>query len=275
MRKQIGIVLILPVLVASLAGSASAFTLRVAPQIKSDIAMKTADSSRLPPTRTLLSTGDEYSGVTTSKSKTVAVVYSLLLPGLGHYYVGDRNRAKLFFAVEGVIWTNFIVFMVQGYLREEGYKDFAQDFAGISGGDHSDDYYSIIGEYDSWVQYEEAIKSDGRLELYPDVDTETLENYFANNRVSDYEPWVWKSEDIRRDFRHRRSASRRSYRRALYAFAAALLNRTASAFFAIGAAKDAGRDPGAGENSYRVEFGAPWQSASDGFQTGLSIVKTF
>jgi hypothetical protein len=209
------------------------------------------------------------------KSKSRAVLYSLLLPGLGHNYVGDRKGAAAFLAVEAATWTSFIVFEVQGYLREESYEDRAQVFAGISGGGHSDDYYGIIAEYDSWMEYEKDVKSEGRFALYPDAGAAELEEYFIENRVSDYEPWVWKSADDRRDFRSLRSDSKLSYRRGLYAVAVAAANRVASAFFALKATNDANRALEERRIGYRLEFGPPVPHPGAGPQTGVSLIGTF
>ncbi|MEJ2719590.1 MAG: hypothetical protein P8181_00435 [bacterium] len=250
--------------IAAAAGDVGAQSLRTAPAVTSG---GEPAGFQIPDNPAFLQTAEPR-----EKSGKRAFVYSLLLPGLGQWYAGDKAQARLFFAVEGTIWASFAVFMIQGYIREEDYKEFAQVFAGVSSTDHSDDYYSVIGEYNSWIPYEESVKSEGRFEFYPNTDARTLENYWIENRVSDYEPWVWQSADVRRNFRSQRSASRRSYRRGLYAAAAALLNRAASSFFAIGAAKRANRQEPIG---YRVEVGAPWEGPDSGFRTGLSIVKTF
>ncbi len=263
-EKRIVCAVVALTFVLAIAVDASAQSLRTAPRV--DLGGGTAGFD-IPDNPAFLQTGGSQ-----EKSATRAMMYSLLLPGLGQWYAGDKQQAKLFFGIEGAIWVSFAVFMVQGYVREEDYKEFAQVFAGVGSTDHSDDYYSIIGEYNSWIPYEEYVKSEGRFEFYPNVDTRTLEDYWTDNRVSDYEPWVWQSADVRRNFRNQRSASRRSYRRALYAAAASLLNRAASSFFAIGAANKANRSEALG---YHLEVGAPWERPDAGFQTGLSIVKTF
>jgi hypothetical protein len=213
--------------------------------------------------------------VETPKSTGKAAMYSLLLPGLGQHYAGDKRGARAFFAAEVAAWTAFIVFEVQGRLREEGYEDYAQVFAGVAGNDHSDDYYAIISEYDSWVDYETAVKTEGRFALYPEGDAATLEEYFVQNRVSDFEPWEWSNSDARRDYRSRRSSSKSSYRNALYAVAFGIVNRVASAFFAIKAANDANEKLEEDRVGYRLEVGAPVARPEDGIQTGLTFVATF
>ncbi len=209
------------------------------------------------------------------KSKSKAFFYSLLLPGLGHAYVGDKQGAKTFFIIEAAIWTSFIFFEVQGYIREENYQDYAQVFAGVSGTNKSDDYYSLIGQYDSWVDYEAYLKNEGRFALYPDADSQTLDEYFIDNRVSDYEPWVWRSVDERRTFRGNRSDSKLSYRRALYAVAVAMGNRAAAAFFSLGATNNANEKLDGNSIGYGLEFGAPVDHPGDDFETGVSFIATF
>lgn len=252
---------------------AETFTLRNAPVTGSASVAEAIEDPGTPAAPAWLQESGE--AVEAPKSTGKAFMYSLLLPGLGHYYAGDKRGARTFFTVEMAAWTAFVVFEVQGRLREEGYEDYAQVFAGVAGNDHSDDYYAVIAEYNSWVDYELAVKTDGRFVLYPEGDPASLEEYFEQNRVSDYEPWEWTSSDSRLDYRSRRSASKTSYRRALYSLAVLAVNRVASGFFAIKAANEANEKLEAGRVGYRLEFGAPVVHASDGLQTGLSFVASF
>ncbi len=254
-----------------LAAHAQTFTLRNAP-LTGDVVWGASSGGGH---SGMFQTESSDENVYEQKSKSKAFLYSLLVPGLGHYYVGDKQGAKTFFIVEAAIWTSFIFFEVQGHIREEGYQDYAQVFAGVSGGNKSDDYYSIIGQYDSWVAYEESLKNEGRFALYPDADWQTIEEYFIENRVSDYEPWVWRSADERRIFRSSRSDSKRSYRRALYGVALAAANRAAASFFSLGAANKANEELDRNSVRYGLEFGAPVDHLGDHFETGVSFVATF
>lgn len=266
---RIGAILILFLAGMAAAAGSQAFTLRDLPASASG-----EREARTPPgAPAWLAQTD--GGREAPKSKGKALMYSLLLPGLGHYYAGDVRGARTFFAVEASVWTAFVVFEVQGRLREEGYEDFAQAFAGIAGNNHSDDYYAVISEYDSWTDYERAVKTEGRFALYPEGDAAMLEAYFIENRVSDFEPWEWESSDVRRDYRSIRSASKRSYRRAVYSVAVAAVNRVASAFFAIKATNDANDRMEERRLGYRLEIGAPVVHPDEGLQTGLTFVATF
>lgn len=167
-----------------------------------------------------------------------AVLYSLLLPGLGDWKMGNKNRATVFFALEGLIWVSFATFHVQGGDYEDEYQNLAARFAGVTSTDHSDDFYATIRDYDSSDEYEADIKNEGR-----DYDTgsEALDQYFLENRVEDYEPWMWASTERRLQYSETRSASKTAYRRADYMIAAAAANRVVSAVFAYAAARSASK----------------------------------
>jgi hypothetical protein len=265
-------VMLLSVLIACClsARGVEAFDIRTAPLVEKDATPSYARELGDP-----LFQLDDTPTDLEEKSAGKAALYSLLLPGLGQNYAGDKRGAHTFFIIEGIIWTSFIVFQVQGHLREDSYKEFAQVFAGVSSTDHSDDFYSILTEFNTWKEYEDDIKSDGRFELYPDVDTPTLEQYFVDNRISDYEEWVWQSADLRRSYQDTRAASKLSYRRAGYAVAAAIANRVASAFFAIKATRDYNARLQGQAQSFYLEFGPAEYKIGGGFQTGVSVVRDF
>jgi hypothetical protein len=241
------------------------FTLRVAPEVSVGEAQPSAGAFQ---------DAGEVAGDGT-KSGTKAALYSLLLPGLGQHYVGNKKGARLFLGIEAVIWASFAVFQVQGHQREDGYQEYAQVFAGVVSKDHSDDFYALLTEFDTWKQYEDDIKSEGRLNFYPNVDTDMLERYWVENRISDFEEWVWQSADVRRAYQDQRAASKKAYRRSTYAVAAAIANRVASSFFAIKDARDYNERLAGDKQSLHIEFGPRSYEPDGGFQTGLSVVRKF
>jgi hypothetical protein len=166
-----------------------------------------------------------------------AVLWSLLIPGLGDWKMGNKNRASVFFGIEGVIWISFATFEIQGSDLEEEYQSLPVLFAGVTSTNHSDDFYATIRDYDNSDEYEADVKNEGRYELYPDIGSEALDEYFTDNRVADYEPWLWQSTDRRLQYSEVRSASKTAYRRADYMIAAAAANRFVSAIFAYAAAR--------------------------------------
>jgi len=171
-------------------------------------------------------------------SPAKAALYSLLLPGLGDYQLGNKGRATMFFAAEGVIWISFAMFESQGHQREDDYQDLAVRFAGVSRTGHSDDFYAKVREFNNSDDYEADVKLTARQEAtgIQDVSASALEAYFVDNRVSDYEPWQWASHEKRLQYSEVRSSSKTSYRRADYMLVAAVANRLVSAVVAYTAA---------------------------------------
>lgn len=218
---------------------------------------------------------DDVEAASGEKSVGKAVLYSLLLPGTGHYYVDDRGLGNWLLAIDGAIWTSCVVFLIQGYQREQNYQEYAQVFAGVTRDDHSDDYYRVLTEYNSFRQYEDEIKNEGRRELFPDVDTASLDAYFVENRVGDYEPWVWQSAYNRRVYQDRRSASKRAYRRALYSVALALANRAAASFLAVKSTREYNRRVRGEETGFRLELETPAYYPARGLSARLALVRRF
>jgi len=227
---------------ASLAGSAAAegFSLRDAASVPVPIDAAAASEWNY-------QDGEATAEAPLSPGK--AVLYSLLLPGLGDWKLGHRDRAATFFAIEGVIWTSFIVFEVQGGDLETEYQDLAVRFAGVTSTDHSDEFYATIRDYNAGEDYEAVVKDDGRFEYLDqtnggglgNITSEWLDQYFIENRVADYEPWLWASTERRLQYSEVRSASKTAYRRADYMLAAAATNRVVSAIFAYAAARSAAK----------------------------------
>lgn len=220
--------------------------------------------------------GSGYSSASSPISTRRAVLYSFLLPGLGDHYLGRSGRAKFFFTAEAAIWTSFIVFEVQGYLREDGYKEYALAYGGISSTDHSDEYYRIISQHNSSDDYEASIKQEARFELYPDDTHDNLERYYLTEQVADFEPWQWPNDEKRREYRDIRQGSRLARRRALYSVAAAVTNRLVSSLLTLKTARDLNSNETISSRSrYTLEFGFPAVRGSEPLLTGVVFVRTF
>ena len=261
----------LMVLLASmlLASSSGAFTLREAPKI--DLQDGVSETVQMP-MQSARTTG--IFDATGEKSTSKAVLYSLLLPGLGQYYLGENNRAWTFFLTEGAIWTSFTILQVQGHIRRDGYKEYASVFAGISGNEHSDDFYREIGDFDSSEEYELYIKSDGRSYTYPNSDYATIEEYFTDNRISDFEQWTWRSTEDRTHYYSLRWGSRLAFRRSLYSLAAALGNRIFSAVYALRSSRTADTVSMSDAQQLHVTFDS-YPDPAGTVQFGISLARDF
>lgn len=200
-----------------------------------------------------------------------AVLYSLLLPGLGDYYAGRKSVATAFFMAEGAIWISYGVLKTQSNRREDTFQQMAVDYAGVSARGLSDDYYSTIGQFNTHLEYEAQFKQEHRIDIWPDVGYDAMEKYYVKNRVTDFEEWAWQSNEHRQAFRELRSDSRLADRRAGYMIALAAANRVVAALFAFQAVKSRN---GSNENQtggYRLDFNSP----AARYAAAVSLVRSF
>jgi hypothetical protein len=159
------------------------------------------------------------------KSLSRAMLYSLLLPGTGEYYMGYETRAKAHLGAEAAIWVGYGYFRYQGGLREDTYKEMANINAGVQG-ERNDDYYEAIAYYISNEVYNVDILREARF-YFPESRELQLEYWEANGYFED-DAWEWKSIQAMDDYRDVRTESRKSYRRSTLMIGFAVLNRMVS-----------------------------------------------
>jgi len=68
-------------------------------------------------------TSVERSGPRNMGQKLKAGFLSLLLPGAGQLYNGDRSKALLFGGAEAAVWTSYLVFHYQAYMTSDEYNE--------------------------------------------------------------------------------------------------------------------------------------------------------
>jgi hypothetical protein len=169
------------------------------------------------------------------RSPWKAVAASALLPGLGERYVGREDRSRLFWWMEGAIWTTFGFYRIQADLREDRHVEFAHVQAGASDAE-SNGYYEHIGFWLSMEEWHGVVRQDARIR-FPD-DPAAQEAFFqANKRYDESQEWTWADDETRLRYRQLRSRTERSYRNARLAAGAALFNRFASMIDALSMAR--------------------------------------
>lgn len=167
-----------------------------------------------------------------ARSPRRALFYSLLLPGMGELYLGHRGRATGFFIAEGGIWANFAVWRLAGHLRKNDYIEQAQLGAGLRTGSEGDDYWRLVGQYESSSgtgpdAYEETLRREARLQ-YPD-DPAAQDRYVAERLPVGDRAWNWSTPELQAFYRGTRQNANRAYSRSRYSFGFAVLNRLLSA----------------------------------------------
>jgi hypothetical protein len=164
----------------------------------------------------------------TSSNSRVAMLYSLILPGLGEYSLGHHDRAKVFFVAEGAIWTSYAVFRVQGNHRKDLYREFAAVNAGVAKRD-DDEFYRIIGNYtssDGPFSANEQVRREARAN-YPD-DRAQQEVYYQEHAYTGDDSWTWQSEALLETYQDMRDSSISAYHKSQFSLGLAIANRLIS-----------------------------------------------
>jgi hypothetical protein len=160
-----------------------------------------------------------------------ALLYSLLLPGMGELSMGEKGRATGFFIAEGLIWSSFIYWTVAGNLRQDDYIEQANLNAGVGVTNESDDYWKLVGQYERSAgsgpgSYEEDLRREAR-DIYPD-DPAAQDAYVAQHLPTGDRAWEWTSSALQDTYVSTRENSNTAFNRAQYSYAAAILNRIVS-----------------------------------------------
>jgi len=146
-----------------------------------------------------------------SISKTKAVFYSLLLPGAGHYYLGENGRGEVFTGAEIVSWAGIAAFQIYGNWKEDDYVRFAEEHAGVSSGGKDEDFYKNLTFYDSREDYNTA----GRI-------IDPGDPYYPNTRAY---YWQWDSDESQSHYRDIRNQSETAFRNRDFMIGLAVFNR--------------------------------------------------
>jgi hypothetical protein len=146
-----------------------------------------------------------------SYSKAKAVLLTVLFPGAGHFYLGEKGRGEVFLGAEAVTWVGFAAFRTYGSWRKDDYIRFARDHAGIDPDGKDDDFYKWLTFYDSREDYNTTGRiSNPGAPFYPN----TREYY-----------WQWDGETSREKYRDIKNASKTAYRKATFMIGMAIFNR--------------------------------------------------
>ncbi len=152
------------------------------------------------------------------KNAGLAILYSLLLPGMGELYAGSYSSGKYFTIADALLWGTYIGFNSYGSWRKSDYKAYAASNGGVNNTGKDANYYATIGDYFSINQYN---------------DQKALErNYTQMYNVNQYY-WKWNTNDERKTYRDMWVSSESAYNNLRFVAGALILNRIASAINAV------------------------------------------
>jgi len=125
-----------------------------------------------------------------SKSGFLAVMYSLVLPGMGELYAGRFDRGKYPLITEAGLWLGLIGVNSYGNWVEDDARTYAIQHAGIDPAGKDDKFFVNIENYVDLADYNNQRLIERRLdEVYPDEETWR---------------WSWDSEAHRLDYKDQR-----------------------------------------------------------------------
>lgn len=170
---------------------------------------------------------DEISEASTPTKRGVstfkAIGLSVLLPGSGHWYVGRRDRARVFFGIEAAGWTSFAGFLWFSKQRENDYQDYAVAHAGADPAGKEEQFWRSLTFYENRDDYNKI----GRIT--------NLDNPFYPE-IPAYN-WQWDSEASQDFYRELRNSSKTARRRAMFTLAMLGVERLVAAADAYRIAK--------------------------------------
>jgi hypothetical protein len=172
------------------------------------------DVVRLPEQNMMIQMNDEQ-GYAEKKSVPLAVIYSLLLPGMGELYVGDYSVGKYFTVAEGGLWITWTAFQLQSKWVRDDARAFSRQHAGVVTEGKSDQYFIDIGNFTSVYEYnEQVLRERDAHKLY-------------DPHSSDY--WNWDTPQHKEQYRQLRVSADKILNNANFVLAAIGINHLISA----------------------------------------------
>ena len=175
------------------------------------------------------------------KSARKAFFLSLLVPGSGEYYAGQKSYTKGFVAAEAVIWSAALFNKYQGDMWRRDYISYSAQQAGSNSGRTDDFYYQNVYEWPNSCWYNEDQWRQAR-ELYP-YDPAAQQAYVSDKLYSEEDSWEWQDYDQWFYYRGLRVKSRNALHRISYSVGASVLNHMLSAINAARLAKRFNKKP--------------------------------
>jgi hypothetical protein len=187
------------------------------------------------------------------KSPRRAMLYSLILPGMGQWYSDSKGAAKLYFTIEAGLWSYFLVSKAQEGILRTGYTAFAAGNANTNPSGAPDQYFKDLGQFYSSDSANEWIRRQAR-EQYPN-DRAAQNDYISSRLYTGDRTWYWKSEAAWITYRDQRVRSLEAGHRASYAIGWAIVHHVLSALDAARVASKHNRNLSAAPERWDWKLG--------------------
>lgn len=162
---------------------------------------------------------DLSSAPESKKSVILAVVASLLVPGLGEWYAGSFETGKYYLIAEGGLWLTYSGFrMYSNWLLQDA-QTFASQHANADFSSKDDQYSVNIGNFNTTAEYNDTKNRNRQYDLV----------YQTTNLA--YQ-WNWDTDANRLQFKNMRIQSGQVKNNAEFVIGAIVVNHLLSAFSA-------------------------------------------
>jgi TM2 domain-containing membrane protein YozV len=187
------------------------FTLQTASaQWKNNFGIVQREDDRMVSSSSVLQTGAPQ-----KKSVGLAIVYSLILPGMGELYAGNFSAGKYHLLAEGGIWLAYASLRLHGTWEKNDAHSFAVEHAGISYDGKASQYDVDIGNFMTLEDFNNAKLRNREYDLM----------YSGSGYT-----WSWDTDADRQKFRSMRIDADRAFNNSKFIVAVAVVNRLVSAF---------------------------------------------
>ena len=159
-----------------------------------------------------------FDDVKKKKNTGLAILYSMLLPGMGELYADAYDSGIYFTVADGVLWGTYIGMNVYGNWQKDRYISYAQTKASITTESKDDLYYATISQYLNIEDYN---------------DEKALERNYDEMYDTDQYFWKWNSSEDRKSYRSMWVSSEQTFNNVRFVVGALLLNRVISAINAV------------------------------------------
>ena len=209
--------------------------------------------------------GDGGGATLLSGSRLKAGGLSLLVPGLGQLYNGQRTKGLVMLGLEAAIWGTYAGFHGHAGNLTDDYEAWAEVYAGVEPG-QSGDFYQALGRYDDSDAWYESRLREARAFGDP-----------APAPLTEDQEWQWRSEQFRRDYQSLRADANEAFDRRDNMVLFAVVNRALAVFDAVrnGGARDADGDSRVGARvlgtDLSVAVSAPLARPSASVSAGWSF----
>ncbi len=204
--KRISILLVLFSFVVSAQNSGSIAALKAGINPADGYEVSSESTELLPP-------------MASKKNAGLAILYSIVLPGMGELYAEGYESGKYFTIAEAALWITYGGMKYYSNRQKDNYFSYAESYGGVTNmSGKNGDYYADIGNYLNINDFNDDMAKSGQFNKMYNLST----HY-----------WNWNSNTDRKSYRELWTSSESWNNNLRFVVGGMILNRIASAINAV------------------------------------------